>query len=246
MDLTKYRRSDAELERTADLMRLVPDGDSVLDVGAREGYFSELLAEKYKRVVALDLEKPDISFGNIECVKGDATGLKFAGRSFDLVFCAEVLEHIPALEKACSELGRVSKKYLLIGVPYRQDIRLARTTCQTCGKKNPPWSHVNSFDEKRLTELFPGFKVKEKSFIGNSGYSTNALSAALMDLAGNPYGTYNQEEPCLYCNNHLKAPVTRGLLQKVCTKLAVSLNNIQRRITGYHANWIHVLFEKDS
>jgi hypothetical protein len=70
--------------------------------------------------------------------------LGFADDFFDFVLCAEVLEHIPtaSLSRACSELGRVSKHYVLIGVPYRQDIRVGRTTCWSCRKKNPPWGHI--------------------------------------------------------------------------------------------------------
>ncbi len=48
MDLTQYRETDREKDRTNDLMRLIPNGgDIVLDIGARDVHFSKLLAEKY-------------------------------------------------------------------------------------------------------------------------------------------------------------------------------------------------------
>ncbi len=249
MDLTQYRETDLEKDRTNDLMRLIPNGgDIVLDIGARDGHFSKLLAEKYKKVIALDLEEPSISHQNIQCVKGDVTNLDFRDNSFDFVFCAEVLEHIPSplLEEACSEISRVSKDYLLIGVPYKQDIRVGRTTCYKCGKKNPPWGHVNSFNEKRLEKLFSKFKVHEISFVGRTSSHTNILSSMLMDFAGNPYGTYNQEEPCIYCNNQLMPPPDRNLLQKISTKLAFYTNNIQSLFSQEHGNWIHILFKKNT
>ena len=48
-------------------------------------------------------------------VAGDVTNLDFPDRSFDCVFCAEVLEHIPVnlLEVACRELTRVTNEYLV-------------------------------------------------------------------------------------------------------------------------------------
>ena len=140
--------------------------------------------------------------------------------------------------------GGVSKEYLLIGVPYKQDIRVGRATCSICGKKNPPWGHVNSFDEKRLAKLFSKFKICEVSFVGKTISRTNIVSMILMDLAGNPYGRYQQEEPCIYCNSRLIPPPERNLLQKVLTRLAFYIRDIQRPFLRERGNWIHVLFKK--
>lgn len=234
MDLTQYRESALEQSRTKDLMRLInliPKGKDVLDIGARDGHFSVLLTENFETVTALDLEKPTISHENINCVAGDITQLSFNDNSFDLVFCAEVLEHIPfpLLQKACLELSRISKSYVLIGVPFKQDIRVGRTTCYSCGKQNPPWGHVNSFDQEKLESLFPAYDLHEVSFVGENHEQTNFISTFLMDLAGNPYGTYDQEEACIHCGQQLKKPPERSLLQKAYTKMAF-LRSVSRSL----------------
>jgi len=248
MDLTDYRNKDIEKARTSDLMDSIPyDCRGVaLDIGARDGWFSVLLAGKFDRVTAIDLEKPLIDHPRIQCVKGDATNLDFVNDAYDLVFCAEVLEHIPSkqLIKVCSELERVAKKYILIGVPFKQDIRLARTKCYTCGKRNPPWGHVNSFDEHLLKQLFSLCETQKMSFVGENKEYTNIFSVFLMDLAGNPYGTYHQEEPCIHCGAKLKKPPLRNILQKIFTRLAFYIKNIQQPFYSPHPNWIHILFEK--
>lgn len=250
MDLSQYRESDSEQKRTEDLVRLIrviPNKrQSALDIGARDGHFSKLLTEFYEDVTALDLEKPSISHNNIHCEQGDITSLDFSDNSFDLVFCAEVLEHIPSLllEKACSELSRVSREFLIIGVPYKQDIRIGRTTCYTCRQMNPPWGHVNSFDRKRLIGLFPLFDINEMSFIGEIDASTNFLSTFFMDLAGNPYGTYSQEEVCIHCGKKLKNPPQRTLSQKVFTRVAFKMRTCLKPFYKTHPNWIHLLFKK--
>ena len=249
MDLTQYRESESEQKRTEDLMRLIshiPKGKCVLDIGARDGHFSVLLTDFFDHVTALDLEKPEISHQNISCVAGDITQLSFNNNFFDLVFCAEVLEHIPShlLQKACSEVGRVSNQYLLIGVPFKQDIRVGRTTCYTCGKKNPPWGHVNSFDLEKLCELFPDYDLHEVSYVGENHAQTNFISTSLMDLAGNPYGTYDQEEACIHCGEKLKKPPERSLLQKIFTKLAFYTGKIQEPFCKAHPNWIHIVFKR--
>lgn len=247
MDLTEYRNSDAERARSASLMGLVPPhGGAALDIGARDGFFSRLLAERFERVVALDLQAPDIAHERVQCVQGDITALQFADGSFDCVFCAEVLEHIPPqrLQQAGRELARVARSTLVIGVPYKQDLRLGRTTCGACGKSNPPWGHVNSFDEARLASLFPGFQTVRTEFVGRTRDVTNALSAALMDFAGNPYGTYTQEEPCVHCAARLQPPRPRNLPRKLATRLATLLTRAQQRRTPVRGNWIHMLLQR--
>jgi SAM-dependent methyltransferase len=246
-DLAGYRASPREQRRVADLLALMPaSGESALDVGARDGHLSRLMVERYTRVVAVDLTQPEIDHPRIECWKADATGLPFDDDSFDCVLCAEVLEHIPgaSLAKACRELARVARHAVVVGVPYKQDLRSGRTRCGHCGGINPPWGHVNSFDEARLRELFRPLPATRISYVGSTRQITNAMSAALMDFAGNPFGTYEQDEPCVHCNEALTAPAPRNGAQKVATRLAFIADSIQRRVSAAHANWIHVRCEK--
>jgi hypothetical protein len=246
-ELAEFRGREVERNRIADLMSLLPASlDSALDVGARDGFISKLLAERFRHVTALDLETPMIDDKRIHCVKGDLTRLEFPDDSFDLILCAEVLEHIPTrlLNDACREACRVAKEYLLIGVPYKQDLREARTTCYTCGERNPPWGHVNSFNESRLKELFPTCEVDRLSLLGEPQTGTNFVSSFLMDKAGNPYGTYWQEEPCVHCGAMLISPPKRNLWKKGLTKAALYLDAAQRLISKPCPGWIHILFKK--
>ena len=247
MDLIAYRNSPAEQRRVADLLALLPgDIRTAIDIGARDGFLSSKLADRSVHVTALDLEKPALADPRIACVKGNAAALDFADASFDLVLCTEVLEHIPGplLEKACRELARVSARYLLIGVPYRQDIRQWRTTCQQCGRTNPPWGHVNVFDEHRLASLFAGCAVVNRTFVGEAEMGTNWIAARLMNAAGNPFGTYDQQEPCIHCGAALGRPPDRTVVQKVLTRLAESTRDAQRPFFKARGNWLHVLFER--
>jgi ubiquinone/menaquinone biosynthesis C-methylase UbiE len=131
-DLTAYRTSAREQSRTADILANVPKGYStVLDIGARDGYISNLLTRDFDAVTALDLEEPQVSNEKVVAVKGNITKLDFPDNAFDVVVCTEVLEHIPAhlLEQACKETSRVAKYAVLVGVPYKQDRRVGATHC---------------------------------------------------------------------------------------------------------------------
>lgn len=225
---------------------MAPRGPHALDVGARDGHLSLLLAERFERVVALDLKRPEVAHPRVECVEGDAAKLDYPDRSFHTVVCAEVLEHIPPnlLPRVCQELVRVAAHQVVIGVPFRQDLRLSSCTCRSCGTINPPWGHVNSFDLERLVGLMKGLTPVKVDFVGHTRAATNAVSAGLMRFAGNPYGTYDQHEPCIACGQRLLPPRQRTFAQKVATRLATWGNMAQMALTPWRGNWLHVLFER--
>jgi len=243
--LEKYHASEREMARTQDLLSLLPQGrESVLDIGARDGHFARLLSERFAEVTALDLQRPRFEIPNVVTVEGDVTNLQFASESFDCVFCAEVLEHVLEIQKACREIARVAKYEVLIGVPFKQDTRLGRCRCHGCGNVNPPWGHVNTFDLKKLIELFPKLDLISVSFVGSTRETTNRVSVFLMDLAGNPWGTYEQEEPCIYCGTKMNPPGERPVWQRGLSHFAAQIDRVQAACAAPHANWVHALFSQ--
>src|SRR5437764_10387072 len=94
INLSEYRTSSSEQLRTEDLLRLMPvSGRTALDVGARDGHFSLLLAERFEKVFALDLTKPVVAHPRVRCVHGKAADLEFPDSSVYCIHCADVCEH---------------------------------------------------------------------------------------------------------------------------------------------------------
>jgi SAM-dependent methyltransferase len=240
--LEQYRQSAKERERENSLMSLVGHGKTALDIGALEGYYSRLLQIRYERVTALDLEEPKVP--GCENVAGSVENLQFADRSFDLVFCSEVLEHVPNFRAAAREIARVARERVVIGVPYDQDTRRHRVTCHECRKILPPWGHVNSFDEAKLTSLFPGWKAETVHLVSEvESHATTAIAARLMDFGGNPWGAYHQDlARCGKCGALPRPPANRSLPQKVAGRIAGWMNRVTDKVTGPKPAWIHVLF----
>ena len=85
-----------------------------------------------------------------------------------------------------------------------------------------------------------------KSFVGVNKEATNTIATWLMDLAGNPWGTYDQDEPCIHCEARLLAPPASSLFPRTCAALASRMNRIQGLLTQPCGNWIHLVLGRDA
>lgn len=240
------RVNTENLERVIHAVELLPAGrKSVLEVGARTGLMTELLVERFPSVTAMDLGPPPIQVPGVRLLAGDATRMPFPDGAFDVAVCEEVLEHIPPskVPEAARELARVARHEVAVGVPNRQDLRAHRLTCHRCGRTSAPFGHLNSFDEARLLALFPGLTLVQASALGPPADRTNLVSALLMQAAGNPWGTYDQHDPCPHCGGAYE-PVHTGLLAKVIAKPGYVLHKAQNRVFPGPPYWLHVLLSK--
>jgi SAM-dependent methyltransferase len=122
---------------TADFNRLaIHSGTSVLDVGCGFGRHSFEALRRGANVVALDAGRNEVEgvrdmmgamllegeYGPSQCataLQGDALQLPFADKSFDILLCAEVLEHVPNDQAAMREFARVLRPgaTLVVTVP---------------------------------------------------------------------------------------------------------------------------------
>lgn len=96
----------------------------VLDVGCGEGFTLKKLQDRKIGVnnVGIDNSTDAIRLGkkiypDLNLQKGNIYDINFKDKSFDLVLCTEVLEHLDDPDKAIEEMKRVSSKYLLFSVP---------------------------------------------------------------------------------------------------------------------------------
>ncbi len=92
------------------------DAKTVLEIGKGNGTFSDYLKKFGYQVTTCDFDKdlnPD--------VVADVRKMPLADNSFDAVTAFEILEHLPFEDfpKALAELKRVSKKHVVISLPYR-------------------------------------------------------------------------------------------------------------------------------
>jgi 2-polyprenyl-3-methyl-5-hydroxy-6-metoxy-1,4-benzoquinol methylase len=136
---------------------------SILDVGCGEGVLTERWAERLEpgRVVGVDLEDPDLRTHwvsrrrpNLEFVAGQAPGLGFAPREFDLVAAIESLEHVSEPRHVLEEMARVARGHLLVSVPREpawRALNLVRGAYPGALGNTP--GHVNHWSKRAFLDL---------------------------------------------------------------------------------------------
>lgn len=147
---------------------------SLLDIGCGEGQVDKFLLSHNSdlKITGVDFDKEALRKAKINCPemtvkKADIYHLPFSDKSFDLIICLEVLEHLDKPELALKEFKRIGQRFL-ISVPHEPFFSLASFFS---GKylsrfgKHP--EHLQFWSEKRFEKLlrkyFRNFKIK-KSF----------------------------------------------------------------------------------
>ena len=86
--------------------------------------------------------------------------------------------------------------------------------------------------------------MESRRFVGTTRGATNALSVLLNDAGRNPWGVYEQKEPCMHCGSKLIPPANRTFGEKVCGAVAERLNRLQQAFVAPRGNWIHMVFSR--
>ena len=106
-------------------------GETILDVGCGNARDIKQIVSSGATVVGVDSSQGMIDAAmrdlteaesvNVQLEIGDVTMLRFPAESFDKILCSEVIEHVPDLERAISEMYRVLKPggCLVVSSPNR-------------------------------------------------------------------------------------------------------------------------------
>ena len=155
-------REPLELTRVRLVRRLWPGRlDSAIDVGCGDGF---LCSEWARMGMARSIYGTDLVADRVKRAKEmvpsgqfmiqSAYELGFPTGRFELVSMVETLEHMERPLDALREAARVSSRYVLVTVPYREDLESQKCLCPYCLQRFHPAGHLHSFDEARLTGLF--------------------------------------------------------------------------------------------
>lgn len=141
-----------------ELIKLVKKyiGKSVLDVGAGNG----ALINQIPNAKGMDLVPKNKSI-----TKAGIEAIPFKDKSFDTMFCTDVLEHLndKILNQGLKEVYRVLKSdgYFIITVPYDEDLEANKIFCPKCGSHFHRVGHMRSFNKNKMKKLLEknNFKI---------------------------------------------------------------------------------------
>ena len=133
----------ARLLRSVLPSRPSQDGPILLDVGC--GKFGIVTFLRGVPAIGIDRQAPAEIVEGVTFQLGDVTAIPFLDRSFPLVSCIDVLEHIPpdARDLAINELVRVASSAVLIACPHGKTAEECdkefRNACESRARAIPAW-----------------------------------------------------------------------------------------------------------
>jgi len=168
-----YLVNSTEKERIEETIKIIPaETRTILDVGCGNGTFVNTLIstfpDRFEKVVALDTSEEALRYVKTCKFNGSIVNLPFEDESFDLVTATEVLEHLSQkdFKRGILELQRVSKKFIVISVPFDEDLASSLVKCPQCCCWFSPVYHVRSFNKNSMRSMFGDFELIEAKEIG--------------------------------------------------------------------------------
>lgn len=131
---------------------------TALDVGCGDGKLTDLIiASNACSFVGVDCSEEALKRCRFKTILGNATNLPFKKDEFDLVLTTDMLEHLSeqAQAKVWDELFRVARNWVMVAVPFKEELLEATTTCHHCGQRYHVNWHQRAYDWQSLVERAP-------------------------------------------------------------------------------------------
>lgn len=153
---------EANTRRLNTSIELVPAGTKTLaDIGCGNGVFAWMLQQQKPEIDSLSVDRSEtaVKYVRTKSKVGDIVALPFEDKTFDCVTCFQVLEHIPypVYDTVLNELSRISKKNVIISVPYQEDTENDITKCPACHATFNIELHLRNYFDRDIQELFSKF-----------------------------------------------------------------------------------------
>lgn len=241
-------KKQEENEKNHQVTKLIPpDTANILDVGCGNGMFINSLKHNLPceniRLMACDFSKTALKYVETDKLLATVSSLPFKDAVFDLVISMEVLEHLPEKEytKGLRELQRIGRKYIIITVPNKDNIKSSLTTCPSCYCKFNPCFHLRSFSDENLATIFEYFLPLKIKKIGPMVKHYRALIRPIYRLLKKK--TLIETAICPQCGYQTNRVLNNRSENSSSNHLINSIKNLVKTVLCYEKRrWIVALY----
>jgi len=154
--------SELEKNRIASIINLIPSNANLIaDLGCGSGRIANEIDQE-RTVVGLDVSTEALKYCGVQAVRASITHTPFPDSIFDRVILSEILEHLEdsSHSKALKEVRRLAKKYVIVSVPYKENLKQRLCKCPRCGACFHAYHHKRSYTPRSLEKYLEGFRIQ--------------------------------------------------------------------------------------
>jgi len=229
----------AAQERTPIAIAMIPrEVRSLLDAGCGDGTLLRSI-DRVPLKVGVDISYTALGLvSSGHRVLASFEALPFHDKEFDLVMSTEVLEHLPdeVFEASCTEIQRIARRYVLISVPFHEDLARKQARCSRCGHMYHIHLHLRSFDLPVMEHLFPAYRLKECRFSSAREKTYPSWLVTIRRKWGHRW-EWDKTALCPQCGHKEGQPPRRSVISAVTSLAGMVLGKS-------YPKWIAALYEK--
>jgi hypothetical protein len=220
------------------------DVDSLIDIGSGNGIIVNDLSTRRQDLTIVTTDPSLLSrfYLNTPFFVSMLPDIPLPANRFDLVLCVQVLEHIgqDQYHLAIDEIQRLSKRYLLIGVPYFENLEELQVKCAECGFISHANGHKRSYQQGDMVHLFPGFRLVTLSKLGEVQRRGSQLGSWILHKLGRTYHIPTSFV-CPNCSGTIPEPPQGNKFSRF---IANRINSFFRYFSPLKPYWMICLFER--
>lgn len=156
-----YSKNINEIARAREVVSCIPDeAKTVLDIGCGNGIVTNMINKEF--VLGMDFAIIPLKNVKKSAICASINSIPLKENKFNLIIMTEVLEHLSdqIYIKAIHEINRLKAKYLLITVPFKENLDADQCKCVSCGFIFNASHHYRRFSEEWYVEKFPDYNVQ--------------------------------------------------------------------------------------
>lgn len=143
------------------IFEIIPsDVKTIIDIGCGNGHITNALSKKFD-ITGVDRSQNALRHVESKKIKASCDQVPVEDKSFDLVFSSELIEHLEddVFYKTIEEFKRISKKYIFLSIPNRENVKKNLIQCPECHYIYNRSYHLRGFTLAKIKKYFEEYEI---------------------------------------------------------------------------------------